>query len=261
MKRPALSVLGMALVSALAIPPLAGPGFAESDELDKVLEVREKGNESSQKSQEKIDKISDQTSELLTEYRTTLDQIESLRVYNAQLERLIEAQKREMASLETQIGNVTVVGRQVTPLMINMVDALDQFVRLDVPFLPNERKQRLENLREMMERADVSNAEKYRRIMEAYQIENDYGRTLGTYKGDLDFGGTTRKVDFLRLGRVSLVYQTPDGAEMGAWDQANGQWVSLPAEYRSAIQKGIRIARKQAAPDLLRLPVPAPEAR
>ena len=253
--------MGMALVSALAIPPIMGPGAARADDLDKVLTVREKGNASSAKSQVKIDGLADKTGELLAEFKTTLDQIESLRIYNAQLEKLIDAQNAEMASLEHQIANVTVVGRQVTPLMLNMVDALEQFITLDVPFLPNERNHRIENLRAMMERADVTNAEKYRRIMEAYQIENDYGRTLGTYKGDLDFGGTLRKVDFLRLGRLSLVYQTPDSAELGAWHQGKGEWVALPGEYRTTIQKGIRIARKQAAPDLLRFPVPAPEAR
>jgi hypothetical protein len=235
--------------------------FAQAGDLDKSLEVKASGTKSSAKSQDRIDKTADETGALLAEFRATLAQIDSLRIYNRQLEMLIESQKMEMASLDEQIDNVTVVGRQITPLMLKMVDAIDAFVELDVPFLPNERENRVANLRAMMTRADVGNSEKYRRIMEAYQIENDYGRTLGTYKGDLDFDGTIRKVDFLRLGRASLVYQTPDGQELGAWDSAKGEWVSLPRGYRNAIRKGIRIAHKQAAPDLIRLPVSAPEDR
>jgi len=240
----------------LLLSPLAS--HAQADKLDKALEVRASGTQSSAKSQERIDQTADQTGALLAEYRATLAQIDSLRVYNQQLEMLIESQQIEMASLNEQIANVTVIGRQITPLMLRMVDAIEAFVALDVPFLPNERTARVSNLRDMMTRADVSNAEKYRRIMEAYQIENDYGRTLGTYKGDLDFDGTTRKVDFLRLGRISLVYQTPDGQELGAWDPTKGDWVSLPRGYRNAIRKGIRIARKQLAPDMIRLPVLSP---
>lgn len=240
---------------------LAASAAQAVDELTQMVDVRTNGNKESAASQARIDKIADQTDVLLAEYRSTLSQIDSLRVYNAQLDRLIASQEAEMASLEEQIGNVKLVGRQITPLMLRMVDALDKFVELDVPFLPNEREMRVANLRDMMERADVSDSEKYRRILEAYQIENDYGRTLGTYKGDLDFGGTTRSVDFLRLGRVSLVYMTPDGAEMGAWDPAAHEWVALDDSYNSAVREGIRIARKQAAPDLIRLPVPAPEDR
>jgi hypothetical protein len=111
-----------------------------------------------------------------------------------------------------------------------------------------------------MERADVTNAEKYRRILEAYQIENDYGRTIESYKGELETGGETRTVNYLRIGRVALIYQTLDEKEAGAWIKEKGEWLELPNTYRTALRKGFRIARKQAAPDLLRVPIAAPRS-
>ena len=105
-----------------------------------------------------------------------------------------------------------------------------------------------------MDRADVTNAEKYRRIVEAYQIENDYGRTIEAYRGTLDNGKT---VDFLRVGRIALVYQTLDGEETGVWDQGAQDWVELDDSYRTSIKQGLKIARKQSAPDLIELPLPA----
>jgi len=125
--------------------------------------------------------------------------------------------------------------------------------------LMNERTERVENLRKLMDRADVEDSEKYRRITEAYQIENEYGRTIEVYQDTLSMDGEERTLDFLRIGRVSLLYQTLDGEEVGAWDQGQRTWVKLPGEYADSIRKGIRIARKQMAPDMIRVPVRAPE--
>ena len=232
--------------------------MAEPD-IDSAIAEERQGNDQSIASQKRINVIDDQTDEMASEYRTTLDTIESLRVYNAQLAKLIASQEAELASLDEQISNVTQVGREVTPLMLRMVDALVSFVDADVPMLVTERQDRLANLVELMDRADVEDSEKYRRIMEAYQIENEYGRTIEVYQDTLNIDGEERTLDFLRVGRVALLYQTLDGEEVGAWDQQERRWVELPSSYSDSIRKGIRIARKQLAPDMIRVPVAAPE--
>ena len=111
-----------------------------------------------------------------------------------------------------------------------------------------------------MERQDVTVAEKFRKVTEAYQIENDFGRTIEAYKGTLTIDGAKIEVDFLRVGRIGLYYQTADGKLSGVWDQPNRKWVSLGNEYKNSIKFGLRIAKKQVAPDLVLLPVDAPEA-
>jgi hypothetical protein len=242
-------------VSTLVLAP--APAGSETG-LGDLLAVREEANQASAASQQRVDALSDETDALVAEYSRVLQQIDSLRVYNRQLDELVGSQEREKASLHSQIENVTVVGRQVTPLMLEMIDALGAFVALDMPFLPDERRERVAGLREMMDRSDVANSEKYRRILEAYQIENEYGRTLEAYRGELDRDGQPLTVDFLRVGRIALLYQTLDGREVGAWDAEEGRWVQLPASYRSAVREGLRIARKQAAPDLILIPAPAP---
>jgi len=149
------------------------------------------------------------------------------------------------------------VGRSVTPLMLRMIEGIEAFVKLDVPFLMDERMGRIADLRTVMTRADVSKSEQFRQILEAYQIETEYGRTIEAYRSTLDRDGKKITVDFLRFGRNALLYQTLDGLEAGVWDQANRSWSPLDSGYRSAIREGLRIARKQAAPDLIRLPLPA----
>ena len=241
---------------AIEVAP-AGQATGGPDQLKAVQDVRNQANAAGQDSQRRIDSLSDETETLFSRYSATLKQIDSLRVFNAQMRELIASQEAELASLNDQLERVASVGRSVTPLMIRMIDAVEDFVALDVPFLIDERKARVAELRKLMNRADVTNAEKYRQIMEAYQIENEYGRTIEAYRSSLQIGDREVTVDFLRFGRIALVYQSLDEADTGVWDQVNRTWQPLDSSWRSSIRQGLRIARKQAAPDLIRLPLPA----
>ena len=255
--RLAVTVSGLILSLLVTLLGVALP--ATSADIETAVDEKTAGNAKSVESQKRVDKLDDETDEMAANYRSALDQIASLRIYNAQLDKLLAAQNVELDSLGQQIANVTVIGREVTPLMLRMLDRLDAFVQADVPLLLSERRERVANLRSLMNRADVADSEKYRRITEAYQIENEYGRTIETYQGTLDINGQERTLEFLRVGRVALVYQTLDGSEIGAWDQQQREWGELPDQFRDSIRKGIRIARKQLAPDMIRMPVSAPE--
>jgi TolA-binding protein len=232
---------------------------ASAQQLDQVITQGERRIQLAQESQQRVDAVVNQTRSLADQYRQILREIEGLEIYNRLLERQVERQGEQKEQIRASIDQVTVVQRQIMPLMDRMIAGLDQFVSLDVPFLANERRARVDNLQTLLERQDVSVAEKFRRVMEAYQIENEYGRTIENYKGSLEVGGLVREVDFLRIGRTTLVYQTTDGQNQGVWDQQNGQWVALGSEYRNRIRQGLRVARRQLAPELLLMPVPAPE--
>ncbi len=142
--------------------------------------------------------------------------------------------------------------------MQQMVDTLDRFVQLDVPFLLEERTARVQRLKDIMSRADITISEKYRNILEAYQIELEYGRTLSAYEGRLGTGPDARTVEFAQLGRVSLMYRTVEGGETGYWDNQRKEWVPDPGAARE-IQDALSIAKEEKAPDLIIVPVPAPQ--
>jgi len=223
---------------------------AKKKALGEIFDARSEKNDEAAAIQKNIDDLSDQTDELLAKYRTVLTQIDSIRVYNYQLHELMNSQEEELTSLQSQLDRIEVVGRSVTPLMLRMIDALDATVALDLPYLLEERAERIEDLRKLMSRAAVTSSEKFRMIMD--------GRTIEVYRSTLQRGDREIKVDFLRFGRIALVYQTLDGRETGVWNQAKKTWDPLDASYRSAIREGLRIGRKQAAPDLIRLPLPVP---
>ncbi len=209
-------------------------------------------------SQEIISKIAKESLDLANEYRSALEDINNVRIYNEQLRIRIESQKKEKVSLRKQIHDVENMDTEIVPLMLEMLDALEKFVQLDIPFEKIDREKTLKDLQAMMDRADVTNAEKYRRILEAYQIESEYGRTIGAYRALQNIEGKDLTVDFLRLGRLSLIYQTLDKNKSAYWSQAQKSWVKIPSKYNRAISLGIKVARNQTAPNFVTAWVSAP---
>jgi len=251
------------LIAALALASaLAGTSaVVQANTLEEILEVGKTRNEAARESQDRIDRLADETRDLLGAYRTVMKQVEGLRVYNARLQRQIDNQLADINDIEESIDRSALIARQMTPLIIRMIDGLEKFVELDMPFHMEERRQRIEFLRDNLDRADVSVAEKFRQVLEAYKIENEYGRKIDAYKGSVEVNGVEREVNFLRVGRIALLYQTTDTENSGAWDKRNHTWVPLESgEYRNVIMKGLRIARNEASIDLMNLPIPAPEA-
>ncbi|ADT70638.1 MULTISPECIES: DUF3450 domain-containing protein [Pseudoalteromonas] len=238
---------------------VAASAAVHANDLNTVIDKSSEINNLAAQSQTKIDKIADSMQGRLQQFKTLNKEIDGLAVYNAQLTKQLNNQIEEMESINLSMDQVSIIERQITPLMLRMITGLEQFVALDVPFLKQERKQRLESLNAMMERADISSSEKFRRVLEAYQVEVDYGRTIEAYTALLDVDNKEREVDFLRIGRLELIYLTRDGKQAGSWDQQSQSFVALPDSTISQINKGLRIARKQLAPDMLTLPIHAAE--
>ncbi|MBQ4833367.1 DUF3450 domain-containing protein [Pseudoalteromonas sp. MMG010] len=238
---------------------VAASAAVQANDLNKVIDKSSKINETAEQSQIKIDKIADSMQGRLQQFKILNKEIDGLAVYNAQLTKQLSNQIEEMESLNFSMDQVSIIERQITPLMLRMITGLEQFVSLDVPFLKEERTKRTDSLKAMMDRADISSSEKFRRVLEAYQVEVDYGRTIESYTALLTVEGKEREVDFLRIGRLELIYLTRDGKQAGSWNKESKSFVSLPDSAISQINKGLRIARKQLAPDMLTLPVHAAE--
>ena len=238
-----------------------GFGVAQAQSVNNILDAGERNIRLAQASQERVDKIVEQERELVDQYNTVNKEVDGLKVYNALMDRQVQNQVEQMAKLAQSIDQVTVMERQIMPLMMRMIDGLEQFISLDIPFLEEERTNRVEKLRDLMERSDVSVAEKFRNVFEAFSIENEYGRTISTYKDALTIAGGTREVEFLQIGRIVLLYQTVDGTFTGTWDKEAREFVELDSgAARTQVRQGLRMARKEIAPELLLLPIDAAEA-
>ncbi len=258
MKKQRLKAVAVSTV--LSASALMGSVAMAEQGLESVLQAGQAKITMAQDSQKRIDRLAQETDDLTQEFKSQNKLIEDLRVFNAQMEKQVSKQLDVVKELEQSIEKVTVIERQVQPLIFRMLDSLEQFVSLDKPFSVDERKERIAMLRANQDRADISVSEKFRQVLEAYKIETAYGSTIEAYKATLPVNGQDREVNILRVGRISLMYQTTDAQSSGVWDVSQGQWVALDSSYNSRILKGLRIARDQASKDIMIMTIQAPEA-
>jgi hypothetical protein len=234
---------------------MSAPAFAQ---FSSALNESEATSKEAKASQQRVEQLDDQTTSLVNDYRANLKQLESVTRYNASLNRNIAAQQRQLERLKLDIENVSGLQRAMQPLMEDMLAALGDIVAADLPFNLDERQDRVARLNKVMGDPSISAAQRYRLIVEAYQIENEYGRTIGAYEGSIDDGGTLRTGEFLRVGRVALMFKTADDSVLKIWDKDQKAWVNLNKSYLPDIRLGLRMAKEQTAPGLLPVPVKAP---
>lgn len=252
--------MAVALTTALSAGALYG-SVATADTLDNVLAVGQQKTTAAQASQKRIDKIAEETTSLLQDFKVVNKEIDGLRVYNRQLEKQLANQLAVIKDLDESIENVTVIERQIQPLILKMLDGLEQFITLDAPFKIEERMANLESVKNNMDRSDITVAEKFRQVLELYNFEAEYARKIDSYGDTLNVNGQEREVNVLQVGRIALVAQTKDSKISLAYDKEQQAWVEIDAgDYRRAIMSGLKIAKKQATTDIMTLPIAAPEA-
>ncbi|MEM7357486.1 MAG: DUF3450 domain-containing protein [Pseudomonadota bacterium] len=244
-------------VIALAVCALVPIG-AWADKTDDIVNsglARAKAGAASQK---RIDDISEATDKIVSQYHQQRKVVEGLKVYNDRLRRTLTAQEVAMNKLEKSIEDASLIERQIVPLMMRMIEGLDQFVEADMPFKISERRARIERIRGYLTNANISAAERFRQVLEAYSTENAYGNTIDVYTETLSLEGGELTVNVLQVGRAGLYYQTLDGLVSGYWDKGSKSWKSLDSSHNEGIANAIRISQGKESKGLMELPILAP---
>ena len=232
-----------------------------AQQVDPVLDTSRATAQETRRSQDQIDEVDSRIQNLLSDYRANLRQLEQLNRYNASQQRQVDAQRREIASLERDINNIASLQRAVQPLMEDMVQGLADLIDADAPMLLSERRDRVERLRAIMDDPNRSAAQRYRLVVEAYQIELDIGQSIEAYRDSIEVDGRRfDNVEFLRIGRVALIFRTDDDEVLKRYDAESGRWVDLDRSFLQDVKTASRIAREQIPPDLIFIPVTAPQA-
>lgn len=249
------SLVASAIVGALAF---VGCNVV-ADPLEDLHNAERKIHVAGAKSQVKINTVYDQGQVLIGQYRAVVDENENLKVYNDYVNSLVNSQQAEIDSLNGQIQEIENTKKNVVPLMFKMIDSLDAFVNADVPIQKDDRLERVAKLRENMTRSDITVSERYRQVLEAYQIEKDIGSLVSAWQGTLNVDGRDRTVDFVNVGRIAFLAQSLDLKNAWVWDNGAKDWKKLDDAYLRSVAETIRVARSQAAPVLVKLPIFAAE--
>jgi len=240
---------------------LVSSSLLHAASLSEVQKDLAKGQAESAEVQRNIDRLDESTELDHQRYLSALRQAELIEAYNQQMAKLVTSQQRELEDLQQQIDSLDESELAALPMLGDMLQGLELLVEQDLPFFPEEREERLAKLRDTLDRADVSLAEKYRQLLDAYQVEVEYGRVLEAYRGQLRTANSSSDVVFLKLGRTALYYQSLDGRQSALWDRESQGWKTLPESANQGIQQAIQLARKQLVPDLLTLPLPSVRAQ
>lgn len=241
------SLIAFTLISCTSYSAATSVGQLQKHALDDLSDNKQ--------AQLEINRIADQKLALIAQVKAVQDDAQDLVLYNQYLARLLSDQEKEKAALSMQINSVQQTRQGLVPLMVRMLDNLEQFIHLDLPLLTEERQARLTRLKMMMTKADISESEKFRRLLEAYYIETEYGSKMGQYQAKLRVDGIERSVNYFHLGRIVFVALSLDGKNVWAWNRATKQWQAIDSAYARDIEKAIRIAKKIDIPALLRLPL------
>ena len=243
---------------AIVLGPIANFSFA-ADKLEQLLLQEQQIVNADKRSQQRIDQLDNLQQQALEQFRQVNKQNAALVKYNQQLEQQIANQKLNLLQLEKSILQASSLSRQLLPLLDSMLDSLERFIQLDMPFYRQERAARVQSIQTNLAQANISLAEKFRQLLEAYKIEIEYGRKISTYVDTIVIGDNKVEVNILQVGRIALVYQSFDQQLFGVWDKATASWLPLTnSSYKYSINQGIRIAKQQATISLLELPIPAP---
>jgi hypothetical protein len=230
--------------------------FAETT-LNNAIQTQQQTQQYHLQSQLRINQLDSTIQSTASDYRQRLDEIRTLTVYNDQLEKLTQSQQQQLSLKEDQLKTIDQTEQSLIPLMLRMIDMLARFNQLDIPFLATERHARISALRSLMNKASVSNAEKYRRIIDVYLTEIEYGHTIEAYQATPSDHQDTL-VDFLRIGRIALYYRSLDKKHYFFWSNIEHRFLPLPAGFEQSIETGFRLARKQTAPEFLKLYIAVP---
>ena len=243
-------------IIAVLCVPLFSQSIAEDENIVKdTIGISKASIEKSGLTQEQIVKLDEQTRILLAEYQSTSKEYDSLKLYNDQVQKIINSQIDEIESILIKIDELDKTNQRIVPFMLRMIDGLENFIQLDLPFLLDERRDRLNNLKVTMDRGDISTSEKFRLIIEAYKTELEYGRTIEAYRDNILIDDVETSADFLRVGRIALTYLTVDGSKGGYWDTNSQSWEKASSSIKRSTADALKVASKQAPPALIKIPV------
>lgn len=243
-------ILILLLLALCGTAPVLGDTPAErlKDTVTGTVDIR-------QETQRKTDQWAEEKAQLEARYRSSQTKIESLEKQTALWGEKVDVLQERVGELHRRIEESERLEANLQGILEGVMTRLEAWVKEDLPFLPEEREGRLRSLKEALAQTESSAAERLRRLLEALLVECEYGDTVEVYEQRIEVDGEPVFANIFRLGRLSLFWQTPDGARVGEYDRVKDCWVELPRENALNISAAVEMAEKRRPVELLKLPL------
>ena len=248
-RKPALLSAALLFI-VFAVPSVAKTGTEADLTKKKVIHTIEVRRET----QKKEDAWAEKKDRLTARYASLKNELDSLEKMKIRIGQQLRIQQEFIAEAGRKKRESERINEELQAYLESVVTRLEEFIKRDIPFLNRERADRIASIKETLTDPGRSGAEKYRRVMEALRIETEYGGSVDVYQETIEFDGQSVLVDVLRLGRLSLFCQNPDGKITGVYDSASRSWVPLSSGYQREISKAISMARRERSIDMVKLP-------
>ncbi|GAB7024099.1 DUF3450 family protein [Salidesulfovibrio brasiliensis] len=179
----------------------------------------------------------------------------------SQLDRDIERARRtlkqkqmELALQKSRHALIESLDTEFPSLLDELMEELSQAVHSGLPFLHEERTQRLEALEALLADPAASPEDKLGRVLEALTIEARYGSDLHVRSGTIETDQNELRGSILRVGRLAAFFLTPDASRAYRLEM-DGTWTLLPAAAPETLARGLKMRDRSEPFELLPLPV------
>jgi hypothetical protein len=223
----------VALAGTLGAVLAAGP--LRSQDAKQLSDTVNQTVETHQQTQKKQDAWAEEKADFAARYRSARAQVDYLEKRKAFEEKELKALDDGIAELERRMVESVRLNDSLEDSLNAVMGRLENWLSHDVPFLMEERTARLAGVRETIAKPDVTGAEKLRRVLEALQVEANYGNVVDVSQERLKIGNEEIQADVIRVGRVSVFWRSPDGKRVGEYDRGAGRWIELDSKYARAI--------------------------
>jgi hypothetical protein len=244
-----VSLLAGALVLAAAV------GLSRAQDAKQLADTVSKTVDTHQQTQKQQQAWAEEKSDLGARYRSAKAQVEYLDKKMAFEQKEVDELDKGIAELERRMVESVRLNESLQDSLNAVVGHLEAWVSRDVPFLLEERQTRLASVREAIARPDVTPAEKLRRVLEALQVEANYGNLAEVSQEKIVVGGGEVHADVIRVGRVSIFWRSPDGKRVGEYDRASKAWVELDSKHVQEINELREMVMRLRSTKVVSLPL------
>lgn len=241
-----------AIITFIGVLPVSGTQTGVDKQIEAPVAESIRVRQATQKTEEQW---RDDKQQLVTRFEQLELEQQQLSARKTALEEKIAATATRIDDKERQLADIKAIQSRIIPMIDNLVEALREHLDTDLPFLPEERRKRLERLEELRRDPDVAVSEKFRKVMEALVVEAEYGNTIEVYQQTISVDGHDMLANIFRLGRISLFFQTLDLKTCGVFDVAASAWQILPGTFNKNVQTAMDIGAKRQPVEILTLPL------